>query len=237
TRLQESPARGANREEPLSLFPASLTAPRAPLHADTEEGVCVAGRGGERSAPGAGPACRSLRPPSHCHLLAAPQPSSSEASASQWTGKAAGSWSPRRSSRPQGGWANPRARTPGPGSARSSARGWGHGYTERHLIKRNLGEAGNHQVIEATQGRKDRNVAMRTDSSKMTDVEPVVNNFASSARTGRRNAVPDIQGSAGTGGISELPLRLEALSMEEDVKKKDEETTQCQLEKPPKEEK
>lgn len=49
----------------------------------------------------------------------------------------------------------------------------------------------------------------------MTDVEPVVNNFASSARTGRRNAVPDIQGSAGTGGISELPLRLEALSMEE----------------------
>uniref|UniRef100_A0ABI7XFZ1 cAMP-dependent protein kinase inhibitor beta n=1 Tax=Felis catus TaxID=9685 RepID=A0ABI7XFZ1_FELCA len=80
-------------------------------------------------------------------------------------------------------------------------------------------------------------VAMRTDSSKMTDVEPVVNNFASSARTGRRNAVPDIQGSAGTGGISELPLRLEALSMEEDVKKKDEETTQCQLEKPPKEEK
>ncbi|VFV26834.1 camp-dependent protein kinase [Lynx pardinus] len=82
-----------------------------------------------------------------------------------------------------------------------------------------------------------QDVAMRTDSSKMTDVEPVVNNFASSARTGRRNAVPDIQGSAGTSGISELPLRLEALSMEEDVKKKDEETTQCQLEKPPKEEK
>ncbi|XP_043448167.1 cAMP-dependent protein kinase inhibitor beta [Prionailurus bengalensis] len=65
-----------------------------------------------------------------------------------------------------------------------------------------------------------QDVAMRTDSSKMTDVEPVVNNFASSARTGRRNAVPDIQGSAGTGGISELPLRLEALSMEEDVKRK-----------------
>ncbi|XP_044913909.1 cAMP-dependent protein kinase inhibitor beta isoform X3 [Felis catus] len=35
----------------------------------------------------------------------------------------------------------------------------GHGYTERHLIKRNLGEAGNHQVIEATQGRKDRRPA------------------------------------------------------------------------------
>ncbi|XP_058422351.1 cAMP-dependent protein kinase inhibitor beta isoform X2 [Diceros bicornis minor] len=78
---------------------------------------------------------------------------------------------------------------------------------------------------------------MRTDSSKMTDVEPVVNNFASSARTGRRNAVPDIQGSAATGGSSELPLKLEALSMKEDVKKKDEETTQDELEKPKNEEK
>ncbi|XP_004422333.1 PREDICTED: cAMP-dependent protein kinase inhibitor beta isoform X2 [Ceratotherium simum simum] len=78
---------------------------------------------------------------------------------------------------------------------------------------------------------------MRTDSSKMTDVEPVVNNFASSARTGRRNAVPDIQGSAATGGSSELPLKLEALSMKEDVKKKEEETTQDELEKPKNEEK
>lgn len=58
-------------------------------------------------------------------------------------------------------------------------------------------------------------VAMRTDSSKMTDVEPVVSNFASSARTGRRNAVPDIQSSAVTGGTSELPLKLEALSIKE----------------------
>lgn len=49
----------------------------------------------------------------------------------------------------------------------------------------------------------------------MTDVESVVNNFASSARTGRRNAVPDIQGSAGMGGSAELPLKLEALSMKE----------------------
>nr|XP_008526799.1 PREDICTED: cAMP-dependent protein kinase inhibitor beta isoform X2 [Equus przewalskii] len=75
-------------------------------------------------------------------------------------------------------------------------------------------------------------VAMRTDSPEMTDVEPMVNNFASSARTGRRNAVPDIQGSAATGGTSELPHRLEALSMKEDVKKKGEETTQDQLKKP-----
>ncbi|XP_044922340.1 cAMP-dependent protein kinase inhibitor beta isoform X1 [Mustela putorius furo] len=60
-----------------------------------------------------------------------------------------------------------------------------------------------------------QDVAMRTDSSEMTDVESVVNNFASSARTGRRNAVPDIQGSAGMGGSAELPLKLEALSMKE----------------------
>lgn len=71
----------------------------------------------------------------------------------------------------------------------------------------------------------------------MTDVESVVNNFASSARTGRRNAVPDIQGSAGMGGSAELPLKLEALSMKEDVQKKNEETTQRQLETPKKEEK
>ncbi|XP_045860174.1 cAMP-dependent protein kinase inhibitor beta [Meles meles] len=78
---------------------------------------------------------------------------------------------------------------------------------------------------------------MRTDSSEMTDVESVVNNFASSARSGRRNAVPDIQGSAGMGGSSELPLKLEALSVKEDVQKKNEETTQRQLETPKKEEK
>ncbi|XP_012499263.1 PREDICTED: cAMP-dependent protein kinase inhibitor beta isoform X3 [Propithecus coquereli] len=73
---------------------------------------------------------------------------------------------------------------------------------------------------------------MRTDSSKMTDVEPGVTNFASSARAGRRNALPDIQSSAATGGTSDLPLKLEALSVKEDVKEKDEVTTQDQSEKP-----
>lgn len=59
-------------------------------------------------------------------------------------------------------------------------------------------------------------VTMRTDSPKMTDVEPVVNNFASSARAGRRNAVPDIQGSTAAGGtLEELPVKLEALSVKE----------------------
>ncbi|ELW66607.1 cAMP-dependent protein kinase inhibitor beta [Tupaia chinensis] len=56
-------------------------------------------------------------------------------------------------------------------------------------------------------------------------------------RIGRRNTIPDIQTSATADGTSDLPLKLEALSMKEDVKKKDEETTQNQLEKPPHEEK
>ncbi|XP_072821915.1 cAMP-dependent protein kinase inhibitor beta isoform X1 [Vicugna pacos] len=80
--------------------------------------------------------------------------------------------------------------------------------------------------------RSQQDVAMRTESSEMTDVEPMVSNFASSARAGRRNALPDIQGSTAIGGTLELPLKLEALSVKEDVKKKDEETTQDQLEKP-----
>jgi hypothetical protein len=78
---------------------------------------------------------------------------------------------------------------------------------------------------------------MRTDSSDITDVESVNNNFASSARTGSRNALPDIQSSSVTGGTSDLPLKLEALSVKEDVKKKDEETTKDQLESPKNEEK
>lgn len=66
----------------------------------------------------------------------------------------------------------------------------------------------------------------------MTDVEPMGNDFASSARAGRRNAIVDIQDSAVTGETSELPLKLETLSVKEDVKKEDEETTQDQLESP-----
>nr|XP_048281280.1 cAMP-dependent protein kinase inhibitor beta [Myodes glareolus]XP_048281281.1 cAMP-dependent protein kinase inhibitor beta [Myodes glareolus] len=72
---------------------------------------------------------------------------------------------------------------------------------------------------------------MRTDSSEMTDVESVISSFASSARAGRRNALPDIQSSAATGGSSDLPLKLEALSMKEDVKKKSEEKAQDQPQK------
>ncbi|XP_008840952.1 cAMP-dependent protein kinase inhibitor beta isoform X2 [Nannospalax galili] len=77
---------------------------------------------------------------------------------------------------------------------------------------------------------------MRTDSSEMTDVESVISSFASSARAGRRNAVPDIQISAAAAATSDLPLKLEALSVKEDVKK-NEETAQDQLKKPPSEKK
>lgn len=71
----------------------------------------------------------------------------------------------------------------------------------------------------------------------MTDVESGITSFAASARAGRRNAIPDIQGSASKGGLSELPLKMENLSLKKDVKKEDEETTQEQLEKPADEEK
>ncbi|XP_040584127.1 cAMP-dependent protein kinase inhibitor beta isoform X1 [Mesocricetus auratus] len=82
-----------------------------------------------------------------------------------------------------------------------------------------------------------QDAVMRTDSSEMTDVESVISAFASSARAGRRNALPDIQTAAATGGASDLPLKLEALSMKEDVKKKNEEKAQDQLKKPLNEEK
>lgn len=47
----------------------------------------------------------------------------------------------------------------------------------------------------------------------MTDVEPVVTDFASTGRTGRRNAMPDILGAnAGPEG-SELQEKLAELSV------------------------
>lgn len=77
---------------------------------------------------------------------------------------------------------------------------------------------------------------MKTDSSDMTDVESAVTNFASSARSGRRNAVTDIQDLAVTGETSELPVKLQALTLKEDEKNKDEETTTEEPEKQPKKE-
>ncbi|KAM9156547.1 cAMP-dependent protein kinase inhibitor beta isoform 1-T2 [Pangshura tecta] len=52
----------------------------------------------------------------------------------------------------------------------------------------------------------------------MTDVEPVVTDFAASGRAGRRNALPDILGSpAGAGaGTSDLPHKLAELSVSKD---------------------
>ncbi|XP_058028852.1 cAMP-dependent protein kinase inhibitor beta [Ahaetulla prasina] len=49
----------------------------------------------------------------------------------------------------------------------------------------------------------------------MTDVEPVVTDFAASGRAGRRNALPDILGSSAGAGTSELPHKLAELSMSE----------------------
>ncbi|KFP35604.1 cAMP-dependent protein kinase inhibitor beta, partial [Chlamydotis macqueenii] len=49
----------------------------------------------------------------------------------------------------------------------------------------------------------------------MTDVEPVVTDFAASGRAGRRNALPDILGSPAGAGTSDLPQKLAELSVSE----------------------
>ncbi|XP_049627114.1 cAMP-dependent protein kinase inhibitor beta [Suncus etruscus] len=78
---------------------------------------------------------------------------------------------------------------------------------------------------------------MKTESSTaMTDVESVITNFASSARSGRRNAVTNIQDLSMTGETSELPDKLQALSMKEDAKDTNEETTKGKPENPPEKE-
>uniref|UniRef100_A0A803T9D6 cAMP-dependent protein kinase inhibitor beta n=1 Tax=Anolis carolinensis TaxID=28377 RepID=A0A803T9D6_ANOCA len=51
----------------------------------------------------------------------------------------------------------------------------------------------------------------------MTDVEPVVTDFAASGRAGRRNALPDILGSSAGAGTSDLPHKLAELSMSEEA--------------------
>uniref|UniRef100_A0A8C7EB44 cAMP-dependent protein kinase inhibitor beta-like n=1 Tax=Nothoprocta perdicaria TaxID=30464 RepID=A0A8C7EB44_NOTPE len=54
---------------------------------------------------------------------------------------------------------------------------------------------------------------LRLDFSNMTEVEPVLD-FASSGRTGRRNALPDILGSPAGVSPSDLPLKLAEMSQE-----------------------
>lgn len=49
----------------------------------------------------------------------------------------------------------------------------------------------------------------------MTDVEPVVTDFAASGRAGRRNALPDILGSPAGAGTSDLPHKLAELTVSE----------------------
>uniref|UniRef100_A0A8B9ZIS6 cAMP-dependent protein kinase inhibitor beta n=1 Tax=Anas platyrhynchos TaxID=8839 RepID=A0A8B9ZIS6_ANAPL len=48
--------------------------------------------------------------------------------------------------------------------------------------------------------------------ASMTEVEPVLD-FASSGRTGRRNALPDILGSPAGVSPSDLPLKLAEMSL------------------------
>ncbi|XP_051732198.1 cAMP-dependent protein kinase inhibitor beta [Ctenopharyngodon idella] len=50
----------------------------------------------------------------------------------------------------------------------------------------------------------------------MTDVEPVVTDFAATGRTGRRNALPDILGSTAGPGAADLPDKLAELSVGDD---------------------
>uniref|UniRef100_A0A4W4GHD6 Protein kinase (cAMP-dependent, catalytic) inhibitor beta n=1 Tax=Electrophorus electricus TaxID=8005 RepID=A0A4W4GHD6_ELEEL len=57
------------------------------------------------------------------------------------------------------------------------------------------------------------NILTHTVSSMMTDVEPVVTDFAATGRTGRRNAMPDILGSTAGPGAADLPNKLAELSV------------------------
>ncbi|KAL4649113.1 cAMP-dependent protein kinase inhibitor beta [Arapaima gigas] len=50
----------------------------------------------------------------------------------------------------------------------------------------------------------------------MTDVEPVVTDFAATGRTGRRNALPDILGSSTGVGAADLPQKLAELAVSDD---------------------
>ncbi|XP_059898934.1 cAMP-dependent protein kinase inhibitor beta-like isoform X1 [Gadus macrocephalus] len=50
--------------------------------------------------------------------------------------------------------------------------------------------------------------------SEMTEVEPVLD-FATSGRSGRRNALPDILGSPAGVGPTDLPLKLAELSLKD----------------------
>ncbi|XP_069051844.1 cAMP-dependent protein kinase inhibitor beta [Lepisosteus oculatus] len=50
----------------------------------------------------------------------------------------------------------------------------------------------------------------------MTDVEPVVTDFAATGRAGRRNALPDILGSPAGTATADLPDKLSELSVSDD---------------------
>ncbi|XP_062406726.1 cAMP-dependent protein kinase inhibitor beta [Sardina pilchardus] len=68
----------------------------------------------------------------------------------------------------------------------------------------------------------------------MTDVEPVVTDFAATGRTGRRNAMPDILGANTGDGATDLQEKLAELSVSDDGNEGGEGSSSCN---PPKEEK
>ncbi|XP_039977501.1 cAMP-dependent protein kinase inhibitor beta [Xiphias gladius] len=59
-----------------------------------------------------------------------------------------------------------------------------------------------------------RKVTTRPRGPEMTEVEPVLD-FASSGRSGRRNALPDILGSPAGVNPGDLPLKLAELSLKD----------------------
>uniref|UniRef100_A0A3B4CBY1 Protein kinase (cAMP-dependent, catalytic) inhibitor beta n=1 Tax=Pygocentrus nattereri TaxID=42514 RepID=A0A3B4CBY1_PYGNA len=71
----------------------------------------------------------------------------------------------------------------------------------------------------------------RTEGPEMTDVEPVVTDFAATGRTGWRNAMPDILGSTAGPGAADLPNKLAELSVGASQKPKGPKRRQDFLEK------
>ncbi|KAG9355542.1 hypothetical protein JZ751_000380 [Albula glossodonta] len=61
-------------------------------------------------------------------------------------------------------------------------------------------------------GKQEAGNGGNQDAPEMTEVEPVLD-FASSERSGRRNALPDVLGSPAGVGPSDLPLKLGELSL------------------------
>lgn len=67
-------------------------------------------------------------------------------------------------------------------------------------------------VLRITQEKLFLSLSLSPGRGEMTEVQPVLD-FASSGRSGRRNALPDILGSPAGVNPSDLPLKLTELSL------------------------